>query len=182
MKLLNQYLNYLILFLVIGYIGFYFYSKNTGSNIQAKQMVVAPKPNVDQVVNKYMQETALKNKLLQATTQTAIKNELVKVKNFKKLQVLEEQQVPAEQQIWKENINPDLKAQSPSEEINHKILNQEIKKAEEEAYKQEYARQYIENARKNGYHIMLDENMNVIKATPIRKPSEEDSVDSFPTD
>lgn len=183
MKLINQYLNYLILILVIGYISFYFYSKETRTVKKTELSSVVVKPNVDQVVNKYMQETSAKNKELLATAQTALKSELVKAKNLKRPIYESEIKVPAEQQIWKEQSLKDNFSQvAPDEEITQKLQNQEIRKAQEEAYKKEYSRQYIENARKNGYNIILDDNLNVIKATPIRRPSDEDSIESFPAE
>lgn len=185
MKQLNQYLNYLILILVVGYVGFYFFTRRHHLEQKEEKSVTATVPvNVDQVVNKYMQETAVKNDVLMAATKTAVKKELVKARKLNnQVENQIETQIPIEQQIWKEQpVQGGYQSLSPNDEINQRIQNQELKKAEEEAYKQEYARQYIENARKNGYHIILDENLNVIKATPIRRPSDEDTVESYPAD
>lgn len=41
-----------------------------------------------------------------------------------------------------------------------------------EAYKQEYARQFVENARKAGYIIKLNDDYKVLSVRPIRKPAE----------
>lgn len=41
-----------------------------------------------------------------------------------------------------------------------------------EAYKKEYARQFIENARRAGYFIKLNEDYKIISVRPLRKPTE----------
>lgn len=46
-----------------------------------------------------------------------------------------------------------------------------------EAYKREYARQFVENARKAGYIIKLNDEYKVISVKPIRKPA--DGFDLF---
>ncbi|HEY8270221.1 MAG TPA: hypothetical protein VIG33_04990 [Pseudobdellovibrionaceae bacterium] len=48
-----------------------------------------------------------------------------------------------------------------------------------EAYKKEYARQFIENARKAGYIIRLNEDYKAISVRPIRKPAED--MELFPS-
>lgn len=48
-----------------------------------------------------------------------------------------------------------------------------------QAYKEEYARQFVENARRGGYKVILSEDLSrVISVTPIRNPSKE-SFDVF---
>lgn len=181
MRSLNSYLNYLILFLVIGYIGFYFFTKSDKSAVRTHQEQIVQKPNVDDVVNRYMQETSSTNKRILANTNSAVRSELLKAKQkLAKMQDQDFSEIPLEKQIWKDGASSE--ASSVNEEINQRIHSKEFQKAQEDAYKKEYARQYIENARQNGYIIELDENLNVIKATPIRRPSDyDDSIDSFPT-
>lgn len=59
------------------------------------------------------------------------------------------------------------------------IVQQEIYMAEQaaeynQAYREEYARQFVENARKGGYKIILSEDLSkVISVTPIRKPGKD---------
>ncbi len=48
--------------------------------------------------------------------------------------------------------------------------------------REEYARQYIENARKDGFEVELSDDLEVIRASPIRKPSQEiDMVEISPS-
>lgn len=49
-----------------------------------------------------------------------------------------------------------------------------------EAYKREYARQFVENARKAGYIIKLNDDYKVISVKPIRKPA--DTYELFKSD
>lgn len=48
-----------------------------------------------------------------------------------------------------------------------------------EAYKREYARQFVENARKAGYIIKLNDDYKVISVKPLRKPA--DNFELFKT-
>ena len=97
----------------------------------------------------------------------------------------EMQKIPMEKQVMSE---ADLQAQAaamqeklpvqPREEPKEVELNvKKMTPAEKEAY----AREYIENARKGGFQIELSEDLEVIKATPIRKPSQQaDTVQTTP--
>lgn len=67
----------------------------------------------------------------------------------------------------------------PHDVIQKELFNQEQTDAYTQAYKEEYARQFIENARRGGYKIQLDENFKVISVTPIRRPSQ--NIDLFDT-
>lgn len=62
-----------------------------------------------------------------------------------------------------------------------KNLNK-VKNQPQTLTKQEYARQFIENARRDGFEIELNDDLEVIRATPIRKPSNDiDEVDILPS-
>lgn len=64
------------------------------------------------------------------------------------------------------NLNPD-------EIIQKEIFNAQQMEAYSKAYKEEYARQFVENARRGGYAVQLDDNFKVISVRPIRNPSQE---------
>src|SRR5690606_35044502 len=67
----------------------------------------------------------------------------------------------------------DVSYESPNAVIQGQMYDQEKQKTYEDEYKKEYARQFVENARLNGYAITLDSNYTVIRVMPIRKPSQE---------
>lgn len=180
MKKLSHYLNYLILILVLGFGAFYFFtSKKAGSERQVANSAEVKKPvNVDDVVNKYMKQTSDQIVLDQIKSQAAIRQQLsrpIVVKKETKPEVKPED-IPADQQIWK---NSDLKNTAPKLEPQ----TVESLKKQEELEKKEFARQYIENARKDGYHVILSPDLKVLSVTPIRQPSQiPDSTDSFPAE
>jgi hypothetical protein len=66
----------------------------------------------------------------------------------------------------------------------HDVIQRELFNAQQDAqysaaYKEEYARQFVENAAKGGYKVILDENYKVRSVTPInRQPG---STDIFNT-
>lgn len=187
MSKISDFLNYLIVLLVFGIAGAFFYFKNNPK-------VVAPKPltaeqlsakQQDEVVNKYLQETTqnvLREKIKgeQIMAEARLKLAELEKKNREKQQK-ENEKIPLEKQIWKESDLPVV--DSPAQDINSKVNQKVFQDQMDEAEKKEYARQFIENARKGGYHIELDNNLEVIKVTPIRRPSQQDdSSGSYPSD
>lgn len=67
-------------------------------------------------------------------------------------------------------------ATDPSEVIHSKIFEDDKFDKYNEEYKQEYARQFIENARKNGWIVELDEKYQVKSVRPTRKPSQQNQL------
>ncbi|WP_374001033.1 hypothetical protein [Bdellovibrio bacteriovorus] len=63
-------------------------------------------------------------------------------------------------------------AMSPHDIVQKELFNAEQAQEYSQAYKEEYARQFIENARRGGYNIILSEDLSrVLSVTPIRNPS-----------
>lgn len=61
---------------------------------------------------------------------------------------------------------------SPHDVVQKEIFNEELARQQSQAYREEYARQFIENARRGGYNVKLSEDLSrVISVTPIRNPS-----------
>lgn len=68
---------------------------------------------------------------------------------------------------------------SPNDVIQKELFNQQQMQQYTEAYREEYARQFVENARRGGYKVILSEDLSrVISVTPIRNPSQQ-SMDLF---
>lgn len=68
---------------------------------------------------------------------------------------------------------------SPDDIVQREVFRIEQAKEYNEAYKEEYARQFVENARRGGYKVILSEDMSrVLSVTPIRNPSKS-SFDVF---
>ena len=87
--------------------------------------------------------------------------------------------VPIEKQIWKESD-----AQStPAEVVNSNMYDEAALNRLDEESRKQYAQDFVENARKGGFHVVLSKDLTKIESvTPIRKPSQqEDSVESFPS-
>lgn len=61
---------------------------------------------------------------------------------------------------------------SPHDIVQKELFNEEQAQEYSQAYREEYARQFIENARRGGYNVKLSEDLSrVISVTPIRNPS-----------
>lgn len=61
---------------------------------------------------------------------------------------------------------------TPAEVVQAELYNREQSAQYDEAYREEYARQFVENARRGGYRVKLSEDLSrVISVQPIRNPS-----------
>ncbi|MGZ3781557.1 MAG: hypothetical protein ACXVCY_12975 [Pseudobdellovibrionaceae bacterium] len=62
---------------------------------------------------------------------------------------------------------------SPGDIIQKELFSQDQMQEYSQAYKQEYARQFIENARRGGYKVILSEDLSkIISVIPIRSPTQ----------
>lgn len=180
MRKLSKYLNYLIVIILLVYGLFYLYQTTEIKNLSVTTSPSKPsQKDIDQVVNKFMKQTAQQSTEELWNAKLAINRQLKKPLNIKKNETeIRPEDIPADQQIWKDDQNA-----TPSDVISNELFQQELQKKLEVQEKQEYAREFIENARRNGYHIELSPDLNVIRVTPLRRPSQnDDSVDSFPAD
>ena len=174
---LDSLLNYLIGAVVIIIAASFFYLRGN-PEVHGQGTVLSSK-EVDKVVNKYIHEAsteALRQKIL---TERALVEARKKIAELNKLNKIREQKelesIPAEKQIWKEaDVKPSPEPQMAEARSDSSPMN--------DAEKKEFARQYIENAKKGGYAIELSEDLQIIKVTPLRKPSQEsDSYESYPS-
>lgn len=68
---------------------------------------------------------------------------------------------------------------NPTDLIHSQLFEQQQARQYNEAYKKEYARQFIENARRGGYEVRLSDDFKVESVKPIRKPSGQRGQDLF---
>ena len=61
--------------------------------------------------------------------------------------------------------------QTPHEMIQTEIFNARQQQEYSQAYKQEYARQFVENAANHGWDVKLSDDFKVLSVKPIRKPT-----------
>lgn len=166
-----------LLFNVAAY--FYFKPKKSGPEIVYRQPTQSV--DVDKVVNKYLQQAneakALeKIRLERAAFDTKKKmlsdREEAKLKD--EAQMVKSSRIPTQADVAemkrKYADNPNMMQPEESESAPIGDLDPSTMTPAEKA---EYRRQYIENARAGGYLIELSENFEIIKATKIRKPSQQ---------
>ena len=135
--------------------------------------------DIDQVVNKFLKQTSEQTRKDEMAFRSALEKQLKRPLNLKRETTEKRSDDISESQP---NFNDDSGI-TPSEVIQTGIYRKEIEKQQEELDKKEYARQFIENARKSGYHLVLSEDNKVLSVTPIRKPSQTDeSAELFPAD
>lgn len=61
---------------------------------------------------------------------------------------------------------------SPHDVVQKELYQEQVLQEQSQAYREEYARQFVENARRGGYKVILSEDLTrVLSVTPIRTPS-----------
>lgn len=67
--------------------------------------------------------------------------------------------------------------ESPHDVVQRELFNDEQAKQASQAYREEYARQFVENARRGGYKVQLSEDLSrVISVQPLRDPSNDFNI------
>lgn len=70
--------------------------------------------------------------------------------------------------IGRRQADPTQMPNTPADLIHHQLFQEQQNREQSEAYKKEYARQFIENARRGGWDIKLNDEYRVISVKPIR--------------
>lgn len=71
----------------------------------------------------------------------------------------------------RDNVQNSALPETPDQLIQSEIFNQQQLADYSAAYKEEYARQFVENARRAGWEVVLDEDFRVISTRRIRNPA-----------
>lgn len=179
MKLLNRVFNLAIVLIIFGYGAFYFYS---GSHKKDKALgqVELSSSDIEQVVNKYLKQTTNAVQMSRFNSDRALqaaRNQPLNLTNRSK--ETNPANVPVEKQIWKDS---DFSA-SPAETIAADVFDENALALQDEQMRKQYAQDFIDNARRGGFHVVLSKDLTkILSVTPIRKPSgEDDSTESFPS-
>jgi hypothetical protein len=186
-KEVNKLLNYLIILSIVAFGATYYYFNhmNPEASVPVKnELSQAERAKVDQVVNKYLQAASNEAQLNELRVQRDLQLARQKIEEAE----VKSADIPMEQQIYKRSLEvtsaePTI-AQIPAQKSNETSFDLEMDpKSMTPEQKKEYARQYIENARRGGYVIELSADLEVIKVTPIRKPSQQsDVIPTYPVD
>lgn len=71
------------------------------------------------------------------------------------------------------NVREPNDPRNSNELIQTELFQQEQLQNYSEEYKREYTRQFIENAKKAGYRVIVNDQFKVLSVTPIRKPAQD---------
>lgn len=184
MKWINQFLNFILFFTVTACIGIFGYIylekiKNTESEKNISTLATPQSP--EDLVNKYMKETQTnlkkqEHESIYKIQSMNIQNEVIKQKNNK--EAASSSEIPIEQQIAKSDLTN--ANQTLTENFDQKFYESQVLRIQDEQAKKDYAKEFIANARKNGYHITLSDDLQVTSVKPIRKPtSQPNDNDTF---
>ena len=190
MKSFEKLLNFLIVLAVMGIGGSFFYFKNKKQGAEAVKDKIAHEVEVDKVVNKYMQQTSREQSLdqvkldraaFEASKRIMAEREAAKEQDEKKLAAVP-QQIPTDEQMQAQAEKMGNNPNARTSQLHPNSAGElDIKKMTPQG-KAEYKKQFVENAKNGGYDIELNDDMEITKATPIRKPSQQDdSVKGSPS-
>jgi hypothetical protein len=175
---LNKFLNLIIIF-GCAIFAFFFYQYRADKEHPlmpqpVEQSSVKPSSDPLDLANKYLQEAQqnVNNDKLRASVN--IKKALAESEAAQRQQPQPEtdpSKVSAEQQIWKDPSKQQPTSLNGSIEKEYQRNEQLV--APSGMDKKEYIRQFKENARKNGYEITVNDDLEVTNVQPIRKPQNE---------
>ena len=156
----------------VGVFGYIYYSQKEKKRIEQQNKLISQKPSPEELVNKYLKQGAVELHQQQIESLAKIKSNLLDEKNNKVVvKEIPPEQIPIEMQIAKDKSNSSPSEQSLTEEFNQRYFQSQVDQVADEQARKEYAKEFIENARKNGYHITLSEDLQVTSVKPIRKPT-----------
>lgn len=185
MKSLSSFLN-LAIFVAVACTGYFIFYPQTASFVNKAPVVDQPlnsrmTSSVDpqDLANKYMQQVQRELNLQKLKSSM---NELKLNQNKKPVLETDPRKISADQQIWKESDQQGGRAKTADEIFNENYERQLQLKQQQAVEKAEYIRQYKENARKEGYDIVLSDDLEVISVTPIRKPQSNFDLNEIESD
>lgn len=162
----------LLLFLLAGGLLYFAFQKEEGHtrfSSKLPQSVSANSAEAEKVVNKYLKETNKAIELQQL--QTKIQNQFVvprvgevittnaDVRKKKTITVTNSDVVGSNQNVYDTS--------SPAAKIQNELAEQQRLDDYDQKFREEYIRQFVENARRNGWKLSVDENGVIKSATPL---------------
>ena len=184
MKSLSSFLN-LAIFVAAACTGYFFFYPQTALIVKRNSGIDQPlnsrtTSSVDpqDLANKYMQQVQRELNLQK------LKSSMIELglnQNKKPAVEADPRKISVDQQIWKESDHQGGKAKTADEIFNENYEREMQLKQQQALEKAEYIRQYKENAKKEGYDIVLSDDLEVMSVTPIRKPQsdfDQNKIDS----
>lgn len=136
--------------------------------------VAKPEVDIDSKINQYMQEVQRKRTTDELHTMGRLQRNIDQ-NSRPSIDETDPSTVPRERQIWKDDS---VAHETQMDVIYRRIYEEEVAKRMTDQEKKDYAVEFIENARRSGYHIQLSMDLEVISVEPIRNPQGDyDSID-----
>lgn len=140
--------------------------------------IAKPDIDIDSKINEYMQDVQRKRTTEELHTLGRLQRNIDKSRPSAGIDEIDPSTIPRERQIWKDESQDVGKNTNQMDVIYRRIYDEEVAKRLSEQEKKDYAAEFIENARRSGYHIQLSMDLEVISVEPIRNPQGEyDSLD-----
>lgn len=168
----QNYLLAVIFFILAGGLLFFAMQKEEGQtrfSSKLPQSVSANSAEAEKVVNKYLKETNKAIELQQL--QTRIQNQFVvpkvgevistnvELRKKKSIHIGDSDSAVSNHNVYDTS--------SPAAKIQNELAEQQRLDDYDQKFREEYIRQFVENARKNGWKLSVDENGVIKSATPL---------------
>lgn len=168
----QSYLLAVIFFLLAGGLVFFALQKEEGQTRMSSKMPQAVSANsaeAEKVVNKYLKQTSKAIEMQQI--QTKIQNQFVIPKVGEVISANNEARKKKTINISNPEVvgsNPSVyDTSSPAAKIQNELADQQQLEDYDQKFREEYIRQFVENARQNGWKLVVDENGVIKSATPL---------------
>lgn len=182
----KSYLLALALLLLAGFFVFLFLLPE-GKNPQGAQSGVAQSKEYEARVNKHLFHTSqtmeMSREKMQLEANKIEQQGLGSATAKEEVHKLDFSADPRAEALIRELGRGEKESMGPStsdEQVQADLFEAQQDAEYSEAYKREYARQFVENARKAGYIIKLNDDYKVISVKPLRKPA--DTYELFKSD
>ena len=168
---------FLLFFLLLGAVGFFLASARMSSHSPVPPATIsAYSPETEALVNKHLhltsQDQYLREKMMNAQNSymaPQVGDSLwPKISPKKDLGV--DHSPDRDENTAFDDLNrypKELRYTNPDQIIQEQIVEEDIRKKTELEDRQEYARQFVENARRNGYAIKLNEDLVIVSVRSI---------------
>lgn len=182
---INKFLNSILLICLFGIVlsFYYFYKSNfivgdKASKGKIDRTTASKVENIDSRVNQYM----LRAQALQNIATPQIHNNMIS--QGKKSPNLSPNDIKPEDQIWKDPATNSAGdgAGSLRDTASGAMYNEQVEFMQQKQEREFYKQQLIENARQQGFHITVSDDLKVLSVRPIKNPTQQDTFESDPAD
>jgi hypothetical protein len=179
-----------LIFLLLALVAYFLQEQeNERIGVSASRKVLLESKETQDRINYHLRETSREMTLKEQQSAIEEKRRLVELQNSKpqremgynphQLEISEYQDRPMFNELVGRGKKESAFPSDPNELVQKELFHEQAEQQYSEAYKAEYTRQFIENARKEGWEIQVDSSYRVTKVRAVRPPDRNPSYKVF---